>query len=384
MIERRLSVFGIAAFAICLLTSAAPTPVHAQNYAVPCPSGYSVIRGSQTAGPMGLIAYLCSNSAGAVVFVGQCANPTSMPTPSDCGGSSGDCPGMSVDTEIFFNMMGECAGDSNLAWNYSSVQNEDLFIGGNATVIGNPDEASNANSTIFAETFGTAVGSLYDESVVGFTDISISNGQSDPFPFYVGGYFTGSATGDMSGTGTLNEIIGTIGEAEVGGDSNTSPFGATALGVGVEGQLNVGPSGNVAEADLLLALSPDIDSGAIDPIIGTIYGLRVQDMGTLPTDVLGVEVDAQSEVGATAIAVATGGGIANLQDVDALSETTGDYTKNGAGILVSALPAAGAGNAGQWRTVTNSTAIATEGQTCDGGGSVTAAALSNGTVWKCF
>jgi len=51
---------------------------------------------------------------------------------------------------------------------------------------------------------------------------------------------------------------------------------------------------------------------------------------------------------------------------------------------VSALPAAAAGNAGQQRVVSDSTAVAAEGQTCVGGSTNTALAFSNGTVWKCF
>ena len=50
----------------------------------------------------------------------------------------------------------------------------------------------------------------------------------------------------------------------------------------------------------------------------------------------------------------------------------------------STLPAASSNNAGQWATVNNSTAIATEGQTCTSGGTAYAAAFSNGSVWKCF
>lgn len=51
---------------------------------------------------------------------------------------------------------------------------------------------------------------------------------------------------------------------------------------------------------------------------------------------------------------------------------------------VGALPAAAAGNKGQMISVSDSTAVAAEGQTCVGGGAVTALAFSNGTVWKCF
>jgi hypothetical protein len=51
---------------------------------------------------------------------------------------------------------------------------------------------------------------------------------------------------------------------------------------------------------------------------------------------------------------------------------------------VANLPAAAAGNAGTFMRVSDSTAIASEGQTCVGGSSNTALAFSNGTVWKCF
>jgi hypothetical protein len=51
---------------------------------------------------------------------------------------------------------------------------------------------------------------------------------------------------------------------------------------------------------------------------------------------------------------------------------------------VGALPAAAAGNVGQMIKVSDSTAVAAEGQTCVGGSTNTALAFSNGTVWKCF
>jgi hypothetical protein len=53
------------------------------------------------------------------------------------------------------------------------------------------------------------------------------------------------------------------------------------------------------------------------------------------------------------------------------------------GGTVANLPSA-ASNAGRMMYVTDSTAIASEGQTCAGGGSIKALAFSNGTNWKCF
>jgi len=56
----------------------------------------------------------------------------------------------------------------------------------------------------------------------------------------------------------------------------------------------------------------------------------------------------------------------------------------GGTVTVGALPAAAAGNKGQVRTVSDSTAVTTEGQTCVGSSTNTALAFSNGVVWKCF
>ena len=51
---------------------------------------------------------------------------------------------------------------------------------------------------------------------------------------------------------------------------------------------------------------------------------------------------------------------------------------------VAQLPAASVNNAGQMRVVTDSTAIAAEGQTCAGSSTNTALAFSSGAAWKCF
>lgn len=52
-------------------------------------------------------------------------------------------------------------------------------------------------------------------------------------------------------------------------------------------------------------------------------------------------------------------------------------------LVVANLPAAG-GNAGSLMVVTDSTAIAAEGQVCAGGGTAVALALSTGFTWKCY
>lgn len=53
-------------------------------------------------------------------------------------------------------------------------------------------------------------------------------------------------------------------------------------------------------------------------------------------------------------------------------------------MTVSSLPPAASSNAAAMFRVTDSTAINAEGQSCIGGGTNTALAFSNGSVWKCF
>lgn len=71
-----------------------------------------------------------------------------------------------------------------------------------------------------------------------------------------------------------------------------------------------------------------------------------------------------------------------------LDTSNGNLVSVGSGLFgpvtVGALPAAAAGNKGQMITVSDSTAVTAEGQTCVGGSTNTALAFSNGTVWKCF
>lgn len=59
-------------------------------------------------------------------------------------------------------------------------------------------------------------------------------------------------------------------------------------------------------------------------------------------------------------------------------------TFNIAPVTVGSLAAAAAGNKGQMIPVSDSTAVAVEGQACLGGGANTALAFSNGVIWKCF
>jgi hypothetical protein len=76
------------------------------------------------------------------------------------------------------------------------------------------------------------------------------------------------------------------------------------------------------------------------------------------------------------------------QTINGFIDQAGDFSGNGylrsVPIVVASLPAAATGNAGQIRTVSDSTTISAEGQTCTGGSTNSALAVSNGSVWKCF
>ncbi len=69
-------------------------------------------------------------------------------------------------------------------------------------------------------------------------------------------------------------------------------------------------------------------------------------------------------------------------------DTTADQSSSGSVAVgtttVGSLPAAASGNAGTIIRVSDSTAVAAEGQTCVGGSNNIALAFSNGTVWKCL
>lgn len=77
-------------------------------------------------------------------------------------------------------------------------------------------------------------------------------------------------------------------------------------------------------------------------------------------------------------------GVTQQAQITGATGTASFNTFNPVSITVAALPAAAAGNKGWIKSVSDSTAVAAEGQTCVGGSTNTALAFSNGTVWKCF
>lgn len=107
-----------------------------------------------------------------------------------------------------------------------------------------------------------------------------------------------------------------------------------------------------------------------------VYGLVVLDqLGVGTVDTAGIRIESQTSPHSGtlyAIQADTGAGISSF----------GDGIRAG-GVIVSALPSA-ASNPGLMMYVTDSTAIATEGQTCVGSSTNKALAFSNGTAWKCF
>lgn len=81
------------------------------------------------------------------------------------------------------------------------------------------------------------------------------------------------------------------------------------------------------------------------------------------------------------------GTVTNTWSIDSSGNLTAKTANEFFGLgtaTVGALPAAAAGNTGRMIKVSDSTAVAAEGQTCVGGSTNAALAFSNGTVWKCF
>ena len=126
----------------------------------------------------------------------------------------------------------------------------------------------------------------------------------------------------------------------------------------------------------LLAALPTLTNGAT---IVTAEGVYVDDMHPAGvTNSRGIFIENQGAASTSALAIKTGTGINQFGDLT----TIGPYTISGGSLN---LPAA-ASWTGYMVTVTDSTTVAAEGQTCSHTASnpVTALAFSNGTVWKCL
>lgn len=162
---------------------------------------------------------------------------------------------------------------------------------------------------------------------------------------YFGAAFQSDAEGTVEITG---DVVGVLGKGDSGSDSDT---GTANIIIGVEGNINTGPTGSSNEADALRAESPLIEGVA--PTITN--GLDVQDQGAMGRAANGIHIEAQTN----AVPIQVDG--AALAQLGAASD-----------------------HPGGWATVSDSTTVAVEGQTCVGSSTSKALAFSDGTVWKCF
>jgi hypothetical protein len=154
-------------------------------------------------------------------------------------------------------------------------------------------------------------------------------------------------------------------------DTGTSGSLATSYSNGV--RLNINGGGTVSQVfqyDASTGTSPTYSGGAN---IGTLVSYAVQAEGGTwtATNEYGMQITDRTR-GTHNWAIQTGKGLVEFGD-----------TVKGDTVTVSALPAA-ASYSGAWHMVSDSTAISYLGQTCVGGGSVVAWALSNGSTWSCF
>lgn len=109
-------------------------------------------------------------------------------------------------------------------------------------------------------------------------------------------------------------------------------------------------------------------------IIGSSYNVEALNCISSATCVL-----ANNDYGGATVPI----GSQIISNQDSLGNFLATSVAPGVGILVGALPSAAA-NAGKMIYVTDSTAIAAEGQACTGSSTNKALAFSNGTGWKCF
>ncbi len=130
-------------------------------------------------------------------------------------------------------------------------------------------------------------------------------------------------------------------------------------------------TGSIATMQGLEVISPTNENTGGSPGAETptnLFGVHIADMLDKGTNTAALQIDSQT-TGGLAINVAGGNSV-----FPSISITP---------VAVASLPSASA-NAYMWRTVSDSTTISAEGQTCVGSGSVKAAAFSNGSAWKCF
>jgi hypothetical protein len=221
-----------------------------------------------------------------------------------------------------------------------------------------------ADSTIRAS---SGNGILIDSANVGnvlISDSFITNNNTAALADAHGIYITAAA----SDVRIQNNRIGNF----------TEPFGGTGnnqlYGVKV-----------TANAPNLSIENNDLNNNFTGPLSLTDSNINVSVLGNLPFGILN-----QTNGGILFLPSTNGAQFVNhLKTLVTLgTDDGGNVTANasvqpGAGITVASLPSA-ASNAGKMIYVTDSTAIAAEGQTCAGSSTNKALAFSNGSVWKCF
>jgi hypothetical protein len=107
----------------------------------------------------------------------------------------------------------------------------------------------------------------------------------------------------------------------------------------------------------------------------------ITDISSEGVNAVRINSDSGGTAGTTGLEVWSGGGApAKIASITPTG-TAGQLTL--VGTTVASLPSA-ASNPGAILTVTDSTTISAEGQTCTGGSNVKALAFSNGAQWKCF
>jgi hypothetical protein len=198
----------------------------------------------------------------------------------------------------------------------------------------------------------------------------------------VGGYFQARNTGNNASSFGTNSLVqdtaGNTGHQMIASEFDTNVLGAPARVWGI--LLNGASNGTM-------------------PALGSSAGIEIRAPGAALANSLRwpAALNIIDSTGTVAINVGTvaSGNSQSSQPIQLQGRDSGGVTRNlqlsgspGGALTINALTVAtlpsAAANPGGIAYVTDSTAVASEGQTCAGSSSTKALAFSNGTVWKCF
>jgi hypothetical protein len=302
--------------------------------------------------------------------------------------NSGEGGVVEEDTLIGFGNGVLIDGGGNTSWNIF-VTEASIINAGNSCINVGPGTGGAENTHIAG---GVCIGSANGISITGSSnssDVTASDWSCD-------GPTSGTCINMNGAPGATVTLLGPHFENPGGGTTNYASVqsGNLLMWGGVAGDdISTG-----SQANSWFSISDTASAGEISAL-GMVFSsvgrvttaplFTASGLGRLVTAV-NLVVPSNFTGGVYPAAAYTAGVVINYSNLGARMEVTAADVITQAvettPTTVAALPAAATGNKGWWKTVSNSTTVSAEGQTCvdAGGGGVAAAAFSTGLLWKCF